>query len=235
MALWQTVTVAFACSSSSAIGLPTVLLRPMTTACLPRRATPVLSISFMQPYGVQGRSRAAPSSARRRWRTEKPSTSLAARWPRSPSADRCAWATASAPGCRGSTGSALSAAMRASSAASAQVGVVLLEHRVEAGVVAGLDLVAHVDRAGRVVADQYRPPARADAARLQRRGALGHFAAHRFASALPSISCAVMAFARCGAGGRVAAASWRARQAFRAGRRARSSAGRRRCWRSAFP
>jgi hypothetical protein len=49
VALWQTVTVAWACSSSSAIGLPTVLLRPMTTACLPLSDTPVLSISFMQP------------------------------------------------------------------------------------------------------------------------------------------------------------------------------------------
>jgi hypothetical protein len=48
--LWQTVTVAWACSSSRAIGLPTVLLRPMTTACLPLQVdTPVLSISFMQP------------------------------------------------------------------------------------------------------------------------------------------------------------------------------------------
>ena len=49
VALWQMVTVALACSSSSAIGLPTVLLRPTTTACLPRRSTPVDSISFMQP------------------------------------------------------------------------------------------------------------------------------------------------------------------------------------------
>ena len=49
VALWHTVTVALACSSSSAIGLPTVLLRPMTTACLPRDRLPVLSISFMQP------------------------------------------------------------------------------------------------------------------------------------------------------------------------------------------
>ena len=49
VALWQTVTVAFACNSSKAIGLPTVLLRPITTACLPLMAWPVLSISFMQP------------------------------------------------------------------------------------------------------------------------------------------------------------------------------------------
>jgi hypothetical protein len=36
VALWQMVTVALACSSSIAIGLPTMLLRPITTACLPR-------------------------------------------------------------------------------------------------------------------------------------------------------------------------------------------------------
>ena len=32
---WQIVTVASRCSSSSAIGLPTMSLRPMTTACWP--------------------------------------------------------------------------------------------------------------------------------------------------------------------------------------------------------
>ena len=49
VALWQMVTVAFCCSSISAIGLPTVLLRPMTIACFPRSAIPVEAISFMQP------------------------------------------------------------------------------------------------------------------------------------------------------------------------------------------
>jgi hypothetical protein len=38
VALWQMVTVAFFCSSISAMGLPTMLLRPITTACLPRRS-----------------------------------------------------------------------------------------------------------------------------------------------------------------------------------------------------
>jgi hypothetical protein len=61
VALWVTVTVALACSSISAIGLPTVLLRPITTACLPRIGTPVLSISFMQPKGVQGRNPGRPA------------------------------------------------------------------------------------------------------------------------------------------------------------------------------
>ena len=62
VALWQTVTVASARSSSSAIGLPTVLLRPITTACLPRKGTPVLSISFMQPCGVHGLKPGRPAS-----------------------------------------------------------------------------------------------------------------------------------------------------------------------------
>ena len=34
--LWQMVTVASCASSINAMGLPTILLRPMTTACLPR-------------------------------------------------------------------------------------------------------------------------------------------------------------------------------------------------------
>jgi hypothetical protein len=51
-------------------------------------------------------------------------------------------------------GSAFSAAMRASSSGLGEVGVGAFEHRVQAVLLAGLDLVAHVDRAGRVVADQ---------------------------------------------------------------------------------
>ena len=48
--LWQTVTVALACSSIMAMGLPTMLERPITTACLPRRSfMPMLSSIFMQP------------------------------------------------------------------------------------------------------------------------------------------------------------------------------------------
>ncbi len=49
VAEWQMVTVAEACSSSRAIGLPTMLLRPITTACLPRGLQPIDSSIFMQP------------------------------------------------------------------------------------------------------------------------------------------------------------------------------------------
>ena len=68
--LWQIVTVASAWRRSSAIGLPTVLLRPMTTACLPRRSMPVLSISLMQPAGVHGRNPGRPAMSRPALSTE---------------------------------------------------------------------------------------------------------------------------------------------------------------------
>ena len=48
----------------------------MTTACLPAGATPVLSISFMQPQGVQGRKPGSPVISSPAERVEKPSTSL---------------------------------------------------------------------------------------------------------------------------------------------------------------
>ena len=49
---WQTVTVACRCSSSSAIGLPTMSLRPMTTARAPASFTFERSSSSMTPAGV---------------------------------------------------------------------------------------------------------------------------------------------------------------------------------------
>ena len=40
---WQIVTVAFACSSSCAVGLPTISLRPTTTASAPVELDVVLA------------------------------------------------------------------------------------------------------------------------------------------------------------------------------------------------
>ena len=54
MRVWQIVTVAWRCSSISAIGLPTLALRPTTTARLPRGETPKRSSSSMPPSGVAG-------------------------------------------------------------------------------------------------------------------------------------------------------------------------------------
>mmetsp|Transcript_39001 Transcript_39001/g.54183 ORF Transcript_39001/g.54183 Transcript_39001/m.54183 type:complete len:255 (+) Transcript_39001:295-1059(+) len=51
------VTVASRFSSSMAAGIPTMLDRPTTTACLPAICTPVRSSSSMQPLGVQGTNR----------------------------------------------------------------------------------------------------------------------------------------------------------------------------------
>ena len=46
---WTTVTVASRCCSNSDNGIPTMLLRPMTTACLPEIVTPCRSSSSRQP------------------------------------------------------------------------------------------------------------------------------------------------------------------------------------------
>lgn len=51
---WQTVTVQWCHFRRSAIGEPTILLRPTTTALAPSIFTPLLLMSSMQPYGVQG-------------------------------------------------------------------------------------------------------------------------------------------------------------------------------------
>ena len=52
--LWQIVTVALRCSAKSAMGFPTILLRPMMTHSLPAMSTPVLSMRVRIPLGVQG-------------------------------------------------------------------------------------------------------------------------------------------------------------------------------------
>ena len=48
---WQTVTVAFACSSSCAAGFPTIWLRPITTARAPSRSIAVLLEQQHDPGG----------------------------------------------------------------------------------------------------------------------------------------------------------------------------------------
>jgi len=62
----------------------------------------------------------------------------------------------------------------------AHVGVVCFEYRVQAAVFAGLDLVAHIDLAGRVVADQHHGQARGDALHFEGLGAVGDFGAQLF-------------------------------------------------------
>ena len=73
---WQTVTVAFRSNSMSATGLPTVLLRPTTTARLPSISTPVESISSIIPLGVQALLHSSFSTSLPTFSAEKPSTSL---------------------------------------------------------------------------------------------------------------------------------------------------------------
>src|SRR2546425_4216628 len=52
--VWQMVTVAFRFNSSNAVGLPTMLLRPTTTALAPSIRTPARSSSSTIPLGVHG-------------------------------------------------------------------------------------------------------------------------------------------------------------------------------------
>ena len=60
MCEWQIVTVAFDCSSRCAIGLPTMSLRPITTARV--RSSPISysASSAMIPSGVAGTSVGRP-------------------------------------------------------------------------------------------------------------------------------------------------------------------------------
>src|SRR5262249_4984575 len=73
---WQIVTVACLSRSISATGLPTILLRPTTTAFFPLGSQPTDSKSFMIPIGVQG-LKPSPPRSNIPWLTGwKPSTSL---------------------------------------------------------------------------------------------------------------------------------------------------------------
>ena len=73
---WQIVTVACSARSSIAIGLPTISLRPITTASLPFSSTPCSASITITPDGVAGTRKGSPrkrSPALDGW---KPSTSL---------------------------------------------------------------------------------------------------------------------------------------------------------------
>ena len=62
--LWARVTVQFSASSSCAIGLPTMLERPITTASRPDRSPSRSLRSIRQPSGVQGTSPSSPTASR---------------------------------------------------------------------------------------------------------------------------------------------------------------------------
>jgi hypothetical protein len=73
---WQMVTVACACSSSNAIGLPTMSLRPTTTARLPANGIRYCRNSSMMPAGVQGRGPGRPATRLPMFMGWNPSTSF---------------------------------------------------------------------------------------------------------------------------------------------------------------
>ena len=74
--LWATVTVQLSPSRSSAIGLPTMFDRPMTTAFLPARSPSSARSNLRQPSGVQGTNPSSPVASRPALIGWKPSTSL---------------------------------------------------------------------------------------------------------------------------------------------------------------
>ena len=95
---WQMVTVALRPKSSRAVGRPTMVLRPTTTARAPSSGTPAWSSRASTPAGVHGTRYGRPDARRPTLTGWKPSTSLrgsmrsrnssAARWPGSGSCSR---------------------------------------------------------------------------------------------------------------------------------------------------
>src|SRR6266436_2689958 len=73
---WQMVTVALACIRRRAMGLPTMSLRPRTTALAPSISISLRRRISMQPAGVQATRPGRPLTRRPRLTGWKPSTSL---------------------------------------------------------------------------------------------------------------------------------------------------------------
>ncbi len=73
---WQTVTVQCSRNNSTAIGLPTMLLRPSTTARRPTSGISLRLSNSMMPAGVQGTNPGKPVNNRPAFSGWNPSTSL---------------------------------------------------------------------------------------------------------------------------------------------------------------
>ena len=154
---WQIVTVAFACWSRRwAIGLPTMSLRPMTTARAPSSST--------------GARRAAPSRRRGVARHERRAAEVelagveAGAGRRRPSRGSIARMTRSSSMCAGSgswtssastASSAFSSATRASSSSSARASGSATSVACDPGLGRGLVLQADVDLGRGIVADEH--------------------------------------------------------------------------------
>ena len=160
------MTVQFSRSSSAAIGLPTRLERPMTTASAPASAR--------TPRAASAGSHRACTAPAPGPPLHKPTDIVRMkaidilrrdRSLRSRAARRSAAAAAIAPGCRRPLSSALSRAISAESSASLALAGRLLLEASEPGFGRGFGLVADIDLAGRIVADQHRAEAGTDAER----------------------------------------------------------------------
>ena len=154
---WQTVTVAFACSSSCAVGLPTIALRPTTTASAPSSSIRVL--------GEQGHH-----AARGRRHEARPPVQKLARVRRVEAVDvlrRVDGAddvrlvdtvpeAAAGRAARRSSSSAFSSATFASSSSSLDGRRQPQVDGADPGLGRGLVLEPDVDVRGRIVADEHR-------------------------------------------------------------------------------
>ena len=152
---WQWVTVAFAASSSWAIGLPTRIERPSTTARAPDSSTPASSSSRITPAGVHGTIASSRLCMRRpAFAVVSPSTSLAG------SISPTNSVLVQVVGQRELEQDAVDAIVGVQAAD--QLGELIGRHvaarlvveRLDADLGRVLPLHAHVDRGGRVVADE---------------------------------------------------------------------------------
>ncbi len=183
---WHWVTVALAASSSAATGLPTSFERPSTTASAPVSSTPAERSSSMTPAGVHGTRPSRPCISRPALSGVRPSTSFSG---------SISWVIAS-PSIWSGTGSWSRMPLTPSSSFSAPSSSASSAWLVSAGsswwtevdahLLRGLALVAHVDVRRRVVAHQHggerRPhPGLRDQRLDVGRHALAHGSRHRLA------------------------------------------------------
>ena len=198
---WQTVTVAFAASSSRATGTPTSFERPTTTASAPSSSTPSWREQLDHPGGGAGHQpRGAvgeqagverASGRRRPW---------PGRSPRRPRRGRSGRAAAAGRGCRRRRRPRRARATSASSSSSLVVGRQPVVDRAHPDLLAGLVLVADVDLRGGVLADDHRRQGRRPPGLRRVGGDLARdpLPAPRPPTALPSIDPGATESLRCG-------------------------------------
>ncbi len=166
---WQIVTVALACRSISAIGLPTMSLRPITTAWRPATGMSERRSISITPAGVHERSVARFWTSRPTLTGLKPSTSLSGSMVSNTVISACGPSAAGSGDCtRMPSCAGLAFRRRTSPRTSSSDGGRRQADQVDrqAGLAAGPDLVADVDLGCRIRADQHDAERRRASERL---------------------------------------------------------------------